>query len=91
MQYALEYVQYEINIARLLQCKVNGDLFRYVIITFIVSFFSDVFENIKKKMQFRVIDVESCPGRFTVPPRLPDSTAQPYDVCKRTKGKCIDR
>ena len=29
MQYALDCVQYAENIARLLQCKVNGDLFRY--------------------------------------------------------------
>ena len=31
---ALDSVQYEKNIARLLQCKVNWDLFRYIIITY---------------------------------------------------------
>ena len=31
MQYALDSVQYEKNIARLLQCKVNGGRFRYII------------------------------------------------------------
>ena len=31
MQYALDSVQYAENIARLLQCKVNGNLFRYII------------------------------------------------------------
>ena len=30
-QYALDSVQYAVNIARLLQCKVNGHLFRYII------------------------------------------------------------
>ena len=33
MQYALDSVQYAKNIARLLQCKVNGDLFRYITIS----------------------------------------------------------
>ena len=32
VQYALDSVQYAENIARLLQCKVNGSLFRYIII-----------------------------------------------------------
>ena len=34
MQYALESVQYAENIARLLLYKVNGNLFRYIIIRF---------------------------------------------------------
>ena len=31
MQYALDSVQYAEDIARLLHCKVNGNLFRYII------------------------------------------------------------
>ena len=33
VQYALDSVQYAENIARLLQCKVNGKRFRYIIIS----------------------------------------------------------
>ena len=32
MQYALDFVQYAENIAQLLQCNVNRNLFRYIII-----------------------------------------------------------
>ena len=33
MQYALDSVQYAENIAQLLQCKVNGNPFRYIIMS----------------------------------------------------------
>ena len=45
MQYALDSVQYEKNIARLLQCKLNGDLFRYIIKQNILSQIFDVIQS----------------------------------------------
>ena len=48
MQYALDSVQYAENIARLLQCKVNGNLFRYIIMFDMSRYFEiSVFEILK--------------------------------------------